>query len=58
MLNWIGLDGSEVLIATINPGDVANVETFVGHLWEAKTQNGDSLGSYVVEASTQTREMR
>ena len=37
------------MITTIQSGDSAAVETFVGHLWGAKTQDGNSLGSYVVE---------
>jgi predicted acylesterase/phospholipase RssA len=49
-LYWINLDGSEKLFITIRPKESATANTFVGHLWEAKTLNGDSLGSYVVEA--------
>jgi predicted acylesterase/phospholipase RssA len=48
-LYWISLDGSERWITTIQAGGSATVETFVGHLWSAKTSNGNSLGSYVVE---------
>jgi len=48
-LYWIDLDGSPKLITTIQSGDAATVETFVWHMWEATTQDGDSLGTYVVE---------
>jgi hypothetical protein len=50
-LYWIDLDGSPKLITTIQSGDSAAVETFVGHLWEATTQDGGSLGSYIVEGA-------
>jgi hypothetical protein len=50
-LYWIDLDGSAKLITTIQSGGSATVETFVGHLWSAKTLNGDTLGSYVVEGT-------
>jgi von Hippel-Lindau disease tumor suppressor protein len=52
VLYWIDLNGSANKITTIRSGHSATVETFVGHLWEARTQNGDSLGEYVVEAPT------
>ena len=57
VLYWIGLDGSEKWNTEIPPGNSATVETFVGHLWEAKTEDGQSLGTYVV-ASTRAREIR
>jgi hypothetical protein len=50
-LYWIGLDGSENLITTIPSGESVTVETFVGHLWTAKTLDDDTLGSYVVGPS-------
>ena len=50
-LYWIDLNGSAKLITTIRSGSSATVETFVGHLWEAKTLNGDTLGSYVVQGA-------
>ena len=50
-LYWIDLNGSAKLITTIRSGDSATVETFVGHLWSAKTRNGESLGTYVVEGA-------
>jgi hypothetical protein len=49
-LYWIGFDGSEKQISTIQAGGYATVETFVGQLWSAKTSNGESLLSYVVES--------
>jgi predicted acylesterase/phospholipase RssA len=50
-LYWIDLGGSGKKIATIRSGDSVSVETFVGHLWIAKTLNGGSLGSYVVDGA-------
>jgi hypothetical protein len=50
-LYWIDFDGSAQLITRIGSGESATVETFVGHLWTAKTRNGDTLGSYVVEGA-------
>jgi predicted acylesterase/phospholipase RssA len=50
-LYWVDLGGSEQKMATIFSGDSVSVETFVGHLWIAKTLNGGSLGSYVVEGA-------
>jgi len=50
-LYWIDLNGSAKLITTIRSGSSATVETFVGHLWEAETLNGDTLGSYVVQGA-------
>jgi hypothetical protein len=48
-LYWIDLDGSAKFITIIQSGNFATVETFVGQLWEARTRDGDPLGSYVVE---------
>ena len=50
-LYWIDLDGSEQWIITIKSGGSVAVETFVGTLWEARTQDGNSLGRYVVEGT-------
>jgi predicted acylesterase/phospholipase RssA len=51
-LYWIDLDGSSPnWITTIPPGGSVAVETFVGQVWEARTQDGDSLGRYVVEGT-------
>jgi predicted acylesterase/phospholipase RssA len=50
-LYWIGVDGSKNPFTTITSRGSAEVLTFVGQLWQAETQDGDSLGSYVVEAT-------
>jgi predicted acylesterase/phospholipase RssA len=49
LLYWVDLDGSAKLITTIQSGESVIVETFVWHLWQATTQDGGSLGSYVVK---------
>jgi hypothetical protein len=52
MLYWVGFDGSAREITEIpSSGGSAQVLTIAGHLWQAKTQDGHSLGSYVATAN-------
>jgi predicted acylesterase/phospholipase RssA len=47
VLHWVGLDGAEKEVTTIPSRRAVTIETYVGHLWIAKTEKGDTLGSYV-----------
>jgi predicted acylesterase/phospholipase RssA len=48
-LYWIDFTGNEIAYGRIEPGESLGVDTFVGHLWVAKTGNNKVLMRYLVE---------
>jgi len=49
-LSWVSRYGARTYYQTLDPGEVANQPTYVGHLWIAEKPRGRSVTTICVDA--------